>query len=496
MGLRDLLGIKSYRPGAVSAPQQARGAMGATGTAVEQKSFALGLNDALASILAISEPGVAHTAHQAMRMYRRTSAVSIPINMIAEPFSELHPILENMETGDQERSGPILDLLRRPHQSFSRQLFLEAIGKYYLIAGEVPIIALGQPGRPPVSLVPLNPATMDVTEDHETGMPDFYRMEGATLGGIYKPESRGGLTRFMNSNLRELKVIRNFSSRDNSILRGQSPLVSASRDVRQQIQGDDYNISLLEKGGRTTLMFQFTNSLDPETFEDRKREILSQFTGPQQAGKPIITHGGGLEVKDASGSPRDMEFKDLRKSTADRIWATYKVPLVLNSTDAATFSNMDAAVLMLWNDAILPLANRIFGELGEWLLPAFDMDPAIWRITGDFDKVDSLRDHRTAELQARVTLGLETINELRSGMPGRDDVEGGEELLVSGAMTPLSQLVVELDLDESLLGDVPGKPGETFHLDDEGNPKDEDDDPNDKKPKPGDKKPKDDDDEE
>ena len=471
MALRDIFSVKAHTP------EPARRDAGPSGDAYphgERKSFALGLNDALASVLAISEPGVAHTAHQAMRMYRRTSSVSIPVNMIAEPFSELSPILENMETGEQERTGPLLELLRRPHESFSRQLFMEALGKYYLIAGETGVIALGTAGRPPIGLVPMNPGNFDVTADASTGMPGHYRVEGATLQGIYKPKKFEGQTRFVNNALRELKVIRNFSTRDNSILRGMSPLVSAARDVRQQIQGDDYNISLLEKGGRTTLMFQFTNSLDPDTFQERKSEIMSQFTGPQQAGKPIVTHGGQLEVKDASGSPRDMEFADLRRTTADRIMATYKVPLVLNSTDSATFSNMDAAVLMLWNDAIIPLANRIFGELGEWLLPRFDMDPAVWRITGDYDKVDALKMNRVEQLQARVNLGLETIDELREGIPGREDVEGGDELLVSGAMTPLSQLVVEVELDESLVGDIPGAPVEK-----DGKPVEDDD----KKPK-------------
>ena len=463
MAFRDWLGVKAYSPGSLSGPQTSRPLSGAYGSPVERKSFALGLNDALASVLAISEPGVAHTANQAMRMYRRTTSVSVPVNMIAEPFSELHPILENMETGEQDRAHEVLDLLRRPHEAFSRQLFFEAIGKYYLVTGEASVVALGTPSRPPVALVPVSPVNVDATQDDSTGMPAFWRIDGPTLSGIYKPDVRAGQRRFMNSSLRELRVIRNFSTRDNSLLRGQSPLVSAARDVRQQIQGDDYNISLLEKGGRTTLMFQFTNSLDPDTFEERKQEILRQFTGPQQAGKPIITHGGQLDIKDASGTPRDMEFADLRRSTADRIWATYKVPLVLNSTDAATFSNMDAAILMLWNDAIIPLANRIFGELGEWLLPRFGLDPAVWRITGDYDKVDALKTNRVNQLQARVNLGLETIDELREGIPGRENVEGGDELLVSGALTPLSQLAAKLELDESLVGDspmAPGAPGE------------------------------------
>lgn len=476
MAIRDWIGVKSYARETPTAVRMPSGNSGAAYPAVEKKSFALGLNDALASVLAISEPGVAHTAHQSMRMYRRTTAVSVPVNMIAEPFSELHPVIENMDTGEVRRTGDVLDLLRRPHEGFSRQLFMEAIGKYYLIAGETGIVALGSPSRPPVGLVPVNPANFDVTQDPETGMPGHYRVSGATLNGVYKPDIRSGTKRFMNEDLRELKVIRNFSTRDNSILRGQSPLVSASRDVRQQIQGDDYNISLLEKGGRTTLMFQFTNSLDPETFEERKQEILRQFTGPQQAGKPIITHGGQLDVKDASGSPRDMEFTDLRKSTADRIWMTYKVPLVLNSTDAATFSNMNSAALMLWNDAIIPLANRIFGELGEWLLPAYGLDPAIFRITGDYDKVDALKTNRVAQLQARADLGLETIDELREGIPGREPVEGGDQLLVSGALTPLSQLAAELELDESLFGEAPPEAGEGNPIPDPEDEPDEDED--------------------
>jgi HK97 family phage portal protein len=420
--------------------------------AVEVKSGVMGISDALAAVLGLSEPGQVGSPGAALRAYEQSSAVAIPINLIAEHVGAARIVLENLDTGDVERKAPILDLLRRPHPNMPGPLFMEFVAKMYLIAGEVPIVAGGLPGRPPAFLRPLSPADCSPTQDHEFGWARSWMVTGPALRGVYAapPESMGSTWQHEDG-MRELRVVRAFSTKDASMFRGQSRLASASKDVRQQIEGANFNVSLLQNGGRPSLFIQLKNRVAADVFEEIKAGIRESFEGARNAGKIAITNGGELAIQEAKASVRDMEFSESQTRTAQTIAKIYKVPVVLLNMDAATFSNMETATLALWDDAIIPTANYLLAELGDWLFPRFKIDPREWRLTLDIEQVAALRKRRLSELRERATSGLESINEIRRSMPGREEVEGGDEILVSAAQQPLSMVAAELEaLNEPL----------------------------------------------
>jgi len=411
----------------------------------EVKGAVLGIDDTIARILDLGNPNALVSPAQFFRAYKDSSAVAIPINLVAENFAQVNPVLENMETGETEQSHELLDLLRRPHSLFSRSLFLETMAKHYLIAGEAPVVALGGITKPPAQLQPINPKNVQGYADTSTGLPSEWKITGNALSGVYKTKPIDMGRVFSMGTDRALKVIRSFSTEDDSLLRGQSKLVSAAKDVWQQLQGADYNLSLLRQGGRASLIFQFKNALKPEVFRDRRRQIIDQAAGADNAGRVIVTHGGEVDITEASASSRDMEYQAGMQMARNALAQTFKVPIVLTTTDAATFNNFENGKLALWDDAILPVAGTLLGDLGEWLLPLYGTDPRVWRLTFDKMQVDSLRSRFLTELKVRMDLGVESINEIRASLPGLDRVEGGDEILVSGALTPLSAVVLEVD---------------------------------------------------
>jgi phage portal protein BeeE len=254
--------------------------------------------------------------------------------------------------------------------------------------------------------------------------------------------------RYLDSaELKELQQIRNFSTRDNSLGRGQSPLVSASKEVRQHILGGVHNVSLLERGGRLSLVFHFEDDLDEDDFNETQDRVHQNYSGADQAGKVAVTAGPHLTINELGNSNKDMDFANLQKLIRDVISQVYHVPLPLVSTDAATFSNYSSAKTALYDDAVSPLAGRLYAGLGELLLPRYGLDPSEVAITFDPDLIPALKMRRNEELVLRRGVNIESTNELR-GSVGLEDVEGGDDILVNSALVPLGEDAFGDDTDD------------------------------------------------
>lgn len=401
---------------------------------VHVKQLPLGANDSLGAFLMFGYAGGA-TPAGALQLYEQSTAVSVPINMVAEGFASLTPVLR---TGDKLiTEHPVLELLRAPSPFFDGRLFAETLAKDYLITGEAEAIALGTVTRPPLELQPISPANISVTEG-TGGMPVAIQVSGSTLPGSYDLDLRKTkqMARYFDGALREIKQIRGYSTKNNSMLRGQSPLVSASKEARQHILGNTHNTSLLEKGGRLSLVFHFKDDMGPDDFEVAKERVRNQYGGATEAGQIGVTAGSELDIKEFGVNNKDMDFVKLQRMAQDSVALAYHVPLVLISTDAATFNNYKEAKLALYDDAVLPLADRLFAGLSAFLLPRYGLDPAKVEITYDMDEITALATRRNEELKLRKDLAIETTNELRS-MIGREAVQGGDNVLAPANLIPI-----------------------------------------------------------
>jgi phage portal protein BeeE len=217
--------------------------------------------------------------------------------------------------------------------------------------------------------------------------------------------------------------------------------------VRQHILGGVHNVSLLERGGRLSLLFHFEDDLNEDDFNETQDRVHANYSGAGQAGKIAVTAGPHLTVKELGTSNKDMDFAALQKLIRDVISQVYHVPLPLVSTDAATFSNYSAAKTALYDDAVSPLAGRLYAGLGELLLPRYDLDPSEVQITFDPDLIPALKMRRNEELVLRRGVNIESTNELR-GSVGLDDVEGGDDILVNSALVPLGEDAFGDDTDD------------------------------------------------
>jgi len=418
-----------------------------TAKKIEKKSMVLGTTPELGSFLIFGHNNAA-TSASALSLYDKSTAVSIPVNMIAEALASIEPVLKKKDIIITEH--PVLDLLKMPSPFFNQTLFLETVAKHYLITANAYVVALGNISRPPLELQPISPANANEVEG-DGGFVNHFIISGNSLTGTYLIDKGIRKARYLKSNLSELKQIRGFSIKNNSLLKGRSLLVSASAEVRQHILGNTHNVSMLERGGRVSLVFHFEEDMGMDDYEEAKEKVRSQYGGASKAGEIGVTSGGKLKIEELGVNNKDMDFANLQSMSKQAVALQYKVPLPLVTNESSTFNNLGNSWLALFDNAVLPTADRIFDGLTNLLMPRYGEDPAEVKITYDIDSITALAVRRNEELKLKRELNLESLNELRASI-GREPVEGGDQVLAPANMIPIGTDIFTQD-NKTNLGD-------------------------------------------
>jgi len=309
------------------------------------------------------------------------------------------------------------------------------MGKDYLITGNSYMVGLGSISQPPLELQPISPRNVQVNPG-SSGLPIQYTVGGDSLMGAYERIDTPTGVAFVRGPVAEMKQIRAYSTRNNSLLEGQSKLLAASKEAQQHILGSAHNISILEHGGRLSLVFHFNADMDDQTFEDAKRRINEQYGGANKAGTIGISAGDGvMDIKEFGVNSKDMDFANLQAIAKQAVALQFRVPLPLVTSDASTFNNYSEAKLALYDDAVIPLIGDVFGGLSDWLLPKYGLDPAQFEITYDLDQITALQMRRNREMKVRRDIDVESDNEIRALM-SLEPYKGGDDHLKGAALVP------------------------------------------------------------
>jgi HK97 family phage portal protein len=134
---------------------------------------------------------------------------------------------------------------------------------------------------------------------------------------------------------------------------------------------------------------------------------------------------GGLDWRDMSLSPKDMDWLAGKDVSAREIALAFHVPPQLIGIEGSlTFSNFEQARLALFDDAVLPLLDHFKDELNHWLAPQYGDDISV---DYDIDGIDALAPRREKIWNRIATAPFMTINEKRAAL-GMAAIEGGDRL--------------------------------------------------------------------
>lgn len=382
-------------------------------------------------------------AKKALYYYDVVSPVATAIDLINDEFKNLTLVIDN---GDEiVNKADILNFLKQPNDDMVQADFLETLGVYFLAANEVYIVATGAINRPPAELLVISPEQVDVK-----------RNKDGFIGRIEVQKEGGGKEIFERSETKfrfynkeddaEIWQIKGFNSKQTG--RGRSKLNSVAYEVEQYLQCAIHNLALLENGVRASGAFVADGDLSEEQFLRLKQEADEKYSGSLNAGKPMVLEGG-MKWLEMSINPKDMDFPTLKKGVMSSIFTRYKIPEALVSTEHMARATMEESKLNLYDNAVLPFANRMFAEITAFLAPRFNMKENEL-IIPNLDDITALEIRRTKALKNKKELGVLTINEMREEIGEGRIVEGGDIVYIPGNLIPAGTSVEQnSDQDEN-----------------------------------------------
>jgi HK97 family phage portal protein len=156
-----------------------------------------------------------------------------------------------------------------------------------------------------------------------------------------------------------------------------------------------------------------------------RQQIDENFVGAANAGRPILLEGG-LEWKEMSLTPKDMDFIEAKHSAARDIALAFGVPpQLLGIPGDNTYSNLAEARLALWEQTILPLLQQLVDSLNGWLVPQFRMGSVPIKLALDMENTSALAPRREAMWARLKDADFLTVAEKRQ-LAGIGDFHEGD----------------------------------------------------------------------
>lgn len=310
------------------------------------------------------------------------------ISMLARSASSIPIFVYNKKTNKRIENHPIEKLLQNPNPLQSRNEFFESLYSYKLISGNsyIQAILLDKINfKNPKELFVLRPDRVNLIASSTSNIPLAYKYKVNDRETIFYVDKITGKS--------EILHLKNFNPLNDWY--GLSPLEAASYSIDQHNEASKWNKSMLQNGARPigalVVKSDKDNSsfLTDEQFLRLKTQLNEEFSGYDNAGKPLLLEGG-LDWKEMSLTPMDMDFLNTKYSCARDIALAFGIPSqLLGIPGDNTYNNLTEARLSMWEETIIPMIDSLVNSLENWLIPMFNNSDKIG-LYYDKDKITAL----------------------------------------------------------------------------------------------------------
>ena len=311
------------------------------------------------------------------------------------------------------KNHPILNILKKPNKFTSCFEFFESIYSYKLISGNAYIRAINFKSKP-VEFTVLRPDKVCVLLDKNEEVCGYRLTENNKVKDFY----------FNQVNEKcDILHLKNFHPLNNYY--GLSSIECAKYSIDQHNEASSYAKALLQNSARPSgaLIVKSTDgnsggTLSEDQFTRLKEQLNEQFSGISNTGKPMLLEGG-LDWKEMSVSPRDMDFIENKNIASREIALAFGVPpQLLGLPGDNTYNNMMEARISLWEQTIIPMMVDVFSTFSVWISRLYGEELVL-----DFnrDAISALTHKRETEWEKIVKADFLTENEKREyfGFPPR-----------------------------------------------------------------------------
>lgn len=373
-------------------------------------------------------PGAIIPPFLCWRLYKSVATLAKVVDLIADQTARIAPIVT--VDGEPDPTHPLNLLLAKPGYGRSRRALIKELAVQQLISGTGYLHAIGLVDRPPQALDVIKSHFVSPVQGSDMWPARLIYAEGSRHTNFERDASSWLDMRFTDGRLNETVPIIDVSGDIRGI--GLSRLQAVRADLDLRLRGIEHNANMLANGASPGYAAVWKENLSPDQAEDVREQLRVELAGTRNAGRIAVLSGGEMDLKPLSLSARDMDFSNLARLTDDSIVARYNVPITLFNVQAQTNNNYATAWEMLYDNAVLPLFDVVYGGIARLASNRYGQEIAI-----EHDPLSNsiLAAKAAARAKELYSANLITRNEGRK-IIGYEPTIGGDVFFQSMGMVP------------------------------------------------------------
>jgi HK97 family phage portal protein len=346
------------------------------------------------------------------KFYQECCPVFNAINLVVDTCASINlSVKDKLQNELVDHS--VLELLKKPNPFTDGKTFLKEFLREYLVTGNA-YININKVGNT-TELTIISDTDIAITNNLQDNFPATYIYNG---GRTY---SRTADNKFIDKIGNQIIHLRNSKIKQRDI-KGSSFLLGAQLEMNQYLEASIHNNSLLRNQCKPSKIIAIKGQMTANAIS-QLRDIFKKHSGSQATGTNlVIPHD--IDIKDASISMQDLDFKNLKRDCEIAIEKCLKIPLALVVAENMTLSNLESSIPIFYDNAILPLLDNYICFLNNNLMPLFDRNNQL-EFTIDISQIRPLKQRLVDDTIKVYSNNLITRNEARAEI-GKEDSNGGD----------------------------------------------------------------------
>lgn len=350
------------------------------------------------------------------------------------------------ETRKSELAPTLTDLLNRPNEYLSQDLFFEGIRCYYKTCGE--------------AMIWLNRGDLDRFRNEDGSLRDneidkepileMYVLPVDMVTILPDPENLWGILAYVlevnkRIHIRKNDVIHwkstnlNFNPDSRDHLRGLPPLTPGKKTLTANNSMTDSAVRMTQNDGAKYVIYnEDKTQMSPQQQSDLKKVIDAKINNNDVKGSVATLQGkwGGIDLGKSSV---DMQLLEGKKFTWQELCFLFDVPYEFFDSQT-TFANKEMAMVHFITNAIEPATKQLDGEMNRVLLKAFDLEGKAF-IACDYTGLPEMKKIAAESARTLKETGVVTKNEIRESLGyEKSDNPLMDEVWVSSSEMPISEV--------------------------------------------------------
>lgn len=247
------------------------------------------------------------------------------INVISEEIGKYEPYFYKLEDGQEiiDPRHPMLALLDNPNPNMTRFEFFETTQTHIEIFGEAFwLVSFGKQRHEPMRLDFIRPDRVEIAVQDKLDKSGRY-MIGDVIG--YKVTVPGGSPIALDPE----EVIHTKTVNPFNPYRGYSTIEAGLTSIGIDTSTSEFQKRFMDNNATPQSIVSFKGNIGKDAFDKVKKVFSERHAGVANAGKTLFIKDTDVDVKQLGLSLADLDLKELKTITSERVRGMFRVPMPL-----------------------------------------------------------------------------------------------------------------------------------------------------------------------